>query len=401
MFSFVVSIVSILAGFLMIGFHIQQKTSTSSFSLAIFLMLYGLYGVSHYILMTTKDPITFVLFFNHFTPFYILTGTSVYLYVKKTINDETSIILKNKLFHLIPFIICVIDLSPYLFSSYVSKFQLANEIITNHSNFKKTPHLFFSDYWASIFRQLVNLGYFVAALILIYKPSNRTLSLYNNQKKVVYNWMKLLTISSVIFSTLMLLYLGSLRYDIFNDYIENTSDLYLHSTWIVHSSLIVTIFLYPSILYGIPVLKKENPLFDKLNTEHSGEEKKSIKTFKLEDEYLSKIDEIMKDYIKDAPYTKDKFSLSVLTSDTKIPMHHLNLYFKDYLNTSFNVWKNKLKIEFAVDLINSGILNQITIEALAMKSGFKSYSNFFTVFKDQMNVSPSDYIESLNRLAAQ
>ena len=144
-------------------------------------------------------------------------------------------------------------------------------------------------------------------------------------------------------------------------------------------------------------MNQTNPLFDNINTEIESEEKKTTKTFKLEEEYLEKIHKMMEAYIKDAPFTKDKFSLSVLTSDTKIPMHHLNLYFKDYLNTSFNVWKNKLKIEFAVNLINSGVLNQITIEALAMKSGFKSYSNFFTVFKDQMHVSPSEYIESLNR----
>lgn len=67
------------------------------------------------------------------------------------------------------------------------------------------------------------------------------------------------------------------------------------------------------------------------------------------------------------------------------------------MNTNFNAWKNKLKIEYAVALINSGELNQITIEALAMKSGFKSYSNFFTVFKAQLNIAPSEYIENLHQ----
>ena len=154
------------------------------------------------------------------------------------------------------------------------------------------------------------------------------------------------------------------------------------------------------ILYGIPQLNTSNPVYKKLDLNSNStlnsdkETKKVYKTFELEDAYLAQINVLVEKYIKTNPFVQDKFSLSVLTSETKIPTHHLNLYFKNYLNTSFNVWKNKLKIDYALGLIESGILNQITIEAIALKSGFKSYSNFFTVFKSQTGISPSDYIES-------
>ena len=134
---------------------------------------------------------------------------------------------------------------------------------------------------------------------------------------------------------------------------------------------------------------------DLIKDERIVEEKKQYKAFELEATYLDEINLLIEDYIKKQPFLLDKFSMSVLTTETKIPMHHLNLYFKNYLNTNFNTWKNKLKINYALTLIDSGILNQITIEAVALKSGFKSYSNFFTVFKNNTGISPSEYIDKL------
>jgi AraC-like DNA-binding protein len=45
-------------------------------------------------------------------------------------------------------------------------------------------------------------------------------------------------------------------------------------------------------------------------------------------------------------------------------------------------------------LINEGSLNNLTIEAIAIKSGFQSYSNFYNVFKEELGVTPSDYIKN-------
>lgn len=83
-----------------------------------------------------------------------------------------------------------------------------------------------------------------------------------------------------------------------------------------------------------------------------------------------------------------------------IPTHHLNLFFKEELKISFTDWKNKHKLKYVLKLINEGSLINLTIEAIAIKSGFSSYSNFYNIFKEEMKQSPSDYIQSLKNISS-
>jgi AraC-like DNA-binding protein len=398
MFSLAVSLMSVFVAILIFEFQLRNKAIHTSIFLTIFFITYGIYGISHYVMQESSSSTLYAIFFNNFTPLYILMGPSLYLYVKKTINDEPFILHKKDAIHLIGFIIVFFDLTPYIFRSFSFKIQLAESIINDPSNFKTIPHLFFSDYWASILRQSVNLFYLLMCTRLVFKPNLRKL-ISNKQKVIVSIWLKILAITMTLFFLFMLIYLLSLRFQFSYNNLEIASELFLKITWYTHGFIILIVFFFPSILYGIPQLNAANVNFNKYNERINKNEaivienKKIYKTFELDNNYLEEIHLIIETYIKSAPFVQDKFSLSVLTTETKIPTHHLNLYFKNYLNTSFNVWKNKLKIDYALNLINSGILNQITIEGVALKSGFKSYSNFFTTFKNQTGISPSDYIE--------
>lgn len=404
MLSLFVSVLSVFVAVLLFSFHILKKVSKPNIYLSIFFLVYGIYGISHYIMLESSNTFLYAFFFNNFTPLYVLIGPSIYLYVKKTINDESCVLCKDELLHLIPTLITIIDLSPYLFKSFEFKTQFANEILINSNNISLTPHLIFNDYLGSLYRQILNLAYLLLTIKLILFPK-KSIVISNKQEKIVMNWIKLLVVTVTSFFVFMLLYLISLKLKIGNNNSDNLSSIYLKITWIIHAILIVIIFSFPTILYGIPQLTPSNPFFknytdpidnsDLIKDERIVEEKKQYKAFELEATYLDEINLLIEDYIKKQPFLLDKFSMSVLTTETKIPMHHLNLYFKNYLNTNFNTWKNKLKINYALTLIDSGILNQITIEAVALKSGFKSYSNFFTVFKNNTGISPSEYIDKL------
>lgn len=402
MFSFVISIFSVFVAILIFSFQLSKKISAPCLFLSIFFIVFGLYGISHYIMQESVNSTLFAIFYNNFTPLYILIGPALYLYTKKTLNDDTCIFCKVEAIHLIPFLFVLIDLSPYIFRSFEFKIQFAKSIINNASNLKLTPHLFMSDYLGSILRQSINLIYLLFSLKLLFLP-NHTQITSAKQKNIVTIWLRILIIAMTFFFLFMLLYLISLRLDIGHEMLDMSSELFLKITWYIHGGLLFTLFFFPQVLYGMPQLNPSNPIYKKLisgsnNKNNSEKENKKVyKTFELEDAYLEQINLLVENYIKTQPFIQDKFSLSVLTTETKIPTHHLNLYFKNYLNTSFNIWKNKLKIDYAIELIDSGILNQITIEAIALKSGFKSYSNFFTVFKSQTGISPSDYIEKQSK----
>ena len=118
MLSLVVSIVSVLIAILIYGFQLGKKLSQPSIYLSIFFLVYGIYGISHYVMLESTDSILYAIFFNNFTPLYVLIGPALYLYVKKTLNDENCVFCKVELWHLIPFILVLVDLSPFVFKSF-------------------------------------------------------------------------------------------------------------------------------------------------------------------------------------------------------------------------------------------------------------------------------------------
>ena len=125
--------------------------------------------------------------------------------------------------------------------------------------------------------------------------------------------------------------------------------------------------------------------------------KKEYKAFTLDDTYLEYIDQSLRDYMTNCPYVNDKFGLSMVTGETKIPIHHLHIYFKEYLKVNFNAWKNEHKINYSKELIDKNMLSSMTTEAIAVNSGFKSYSNYFTVFKSHTGMTPTEYASSIKK----
>jgi AraC-like DNA-binding protein len=101
-------------------------------------------------------------------------------------------------------------------------------------------------------------------------------------------------------------------------------------------------------------------------------------------------------YIENKPYLNPEFNLTVMSTDTDIPVHHLSYFFNEYLNVNFNTWKNDLKIAYVIDLINNGSGEILTLDALAKQAGFGSRTSFFNSFKQKIGVTPSEYLNSID-----
>ena len=88
------------------------------------------------------------------------------------------------------------------------------------------------------------------------------------------------------------------------------------------------------------------------------------------------------------------FTADALSKQLKIPRRHLEFVFKYYCTYSVSDYSNLVKIKYAVTLINSGFLEDYTIESLGEKCLFKSRFTFSKNFKKFVGVSVSDYIIS-------
>ena len=114
-------------------------------------------------------------------------------------------------------------------------------------------------------------------------------------------------------------------------------------------------------------------------------------------DYVKKIETAVKDFIKNENYLDPEFKLSNIASISNLPPHHLTYYFNTILKLSFSDWRNKLRIEHAIQLLKEGQSNQITLEAISIKIGFSSQSTFIRAFKLQTGKTPSEYVKGLSR----
>jgi AraC-like DNA-binding protein len=112
-------------------------------------------------------------------------------------------------------------------------------------------------------------------------------------------------------------------------------------------------------------------------------------------DYVEKIKLAINDIIKNENYLEADFKLSNIASISGLPPHHLTYYFNTILNVTFSDWRNKLRIEYALQLLKDGQSNHLTLEAISTKIGFSSQSTFIRAFKLQTGKTPSEYIKSL------
>jgi len=96
------------------------SNSKSNYFFVVFLFSVNLYYLSHLFWVVLQDIPLSVIFVNHFTPVYFLTGPVLYFYVKSILEGGYRF-KKEHLLHLIPFLIQLIAISGYFFTPYSRK----------------------------------------------------------------------------------------------------------------------------------------------------------------------------------------------------------------------------------------------------------------------------------------
>jgi hypothetical protein len=109
------------------------KNSKSNYFFVVFLLSINLYYLSHMYWVVFQNIPLSVIFVNHFTPVYFLTGPALYYYVKSILEGGYHY-KKEHLLHLIPFLIQLIAISGYVFSPLEEKTELLKLLIEAPQN---------------------------------------------------------------------------------------------------------------------------------------------------------------------------------------------------------------------------------------------------------------------------
>ncbi len=112
-------------------------------------------------------------------------------------------------------------------------------------------------------------------------------------------------------------------------------------------------------------------------------------TRSLHDEILSRIIQILDN---DTEISSTDFSLSRLSEMVNSNTHYVSEVINEAYGKNFNTLLGELRVNKACRLLDDNInYRHLTLEAIAMESGFKSRGNFAVVFKKVTGLTPSSY----------
>ncbi|KUJ59115.1 hypothetical protein AR687_24850 [Flavobacteriaceae bacterium CRH] len=180
----------------------------------------------------------------------------------------------------------------------------------------------------------------------------------------------------------------------------------------------VSLLIFPELLYGIPSTAKtkkdnfieipeeiiliKNNIADNVMIAYKkdidSDQEKSEKDI---DPKFIELSESILAYIKESEiYLNPNFSMEELSRSMDVPKHHLYYCFNSVLNIKLTKIRAELRVEYAKKLIENGLLDSLTLDAVGNKAGFSSRSSFQSVFKEEVGCTPGEYLKVKSELIA-
>jgi AraC-like DNA-binding protein len=388
-------IVSLVLSLIMI-YH-NYETNKNTIYIGCFLIILSLFFITHYLLVNSDSVIGALITFNHFIPLFLLLGPLLYFYLRGVLNDEF-IFKKKDLIHFIPAIIYLTSISGYIFIPFDKKIEIIIALKTDINAYVKYQELinpFFSVTFNLFFRVIILLLYILYNVysLIRYSINKIKYSQVTNNEKWLYVFHILILIIALSYITYLIK--GSINRSFF---LEESSFNYLIPAIVSMMFINISLLVQPSILYGIPKIRQKVVYDEVLGNPLTESEEPEIDTPEnnIEVEYFIELTKRIEQYFMDhKPYVKTDFDLTDLTIALGVPLHHITICFRQYINMKFTDYKNKYRVLEAQHLLKSSVMDNFTIEAIGEQVGFQSKSNFFTSFKKITGQTPLEYKKGL------
>ena len=380
------TIISLLV--LMVMTYYNWSANKNIIFLSLYLALFTTYGLTHYWMTIDVEPRLAAIFFNHFTPLYLLVGPLLYFYVKGVLSDEL-VFKRTDFIHLIPGIIHLVAVAPYIFTvPFETKVEMLQSLIENPTLATKIRfNWMFTNEQNALIRLGLLLGYILATARLLLKHLNQ-----NNipisiklQRSVVLRWLIYLHISTLTLISLYIFFLFSFAKD--NSFIDTqlaTTIQTLLAVFLVINNL--SLLLFPELLFGIPILRRADSIDVVLDTPA---DRASIR-FK-DEAYFQDLGNRFMSYMEaEKPYLSKSFNLGQAAQNLEVPQHHLTLCIREVYDDNFSGVRNTFRVKHAYNLLKSGSHSLKTIDAISDESGFSSRTSFYKAFDREFGMSPGD-----------
>lgn len=411
-----ISLLSIFFAFLL-GYY-NWNINRKSIYLSGFIIVFAIYALIHYYLLMGDSVFWLAILYNNTAPILYLAGPLLYFYVKGTLSDRSKPQLKDW-FHLIPTAINLISVIPYLLTPFDYKLDLAQKLIDNALVARTITVGLYPNVINAVARPILLTIYCIACAVMIYQFSLKMKTndrIPKRQSHIILKWL-------VLFLAIIVTIAINFTYITYLFWGETNPDIPKLSTGVpimivgfCFLLIPLSLIFFPEILYGIPEVERNKKDYSitleatseasiELKNEFQNEPKTEESTLRKEEGHSNKeielkfveLSQSILDYIKESEiYLNPNFSMEELSRAMNVPKHHLYYCFNSVLKIKLTKIRAELRVEYAKKLIEKGLLDSLTIDAVASIAGFSSRSSFQSNFKDEVGISPGEYLKNIS-----
>jgi AraC-like DNA-binding protein len=369
-------------------FYYMRDLNKSNRLLAAYFFTTNFNVLYFYVMVFSNNPFWEAIFFSHFLPLTFLVSPLLFFYIKFSFRPSKFTWID--LLHYSPAILIFLFSIPYTTLSFEEKYKLAHNLI-NESSIYSPETVAFTFYLRAFYR----FGYTIFIFFYfrwILKKSKIEGGKDRQTNPSFRIWIYYLIGLQFLNAILPLGFMSTIpgfSFSAINEYLLAQKDSLFRITGILMFAQNFALFLFPKILFGNLTIIETKPV-----DTYVEQLKASINKKMNEPAVDQKITDLLETYLPEKTYLEKRFSLAKLSYDLNISERVLSNYFNAYLETSFSSWKNKLRIQQAVLLIEESQLKYVTIEGIGEMVGFQSRTNFIEVFKEHTGKSPSEYLKA-------
>ncbi|MBM3921040.1 MAG: helix-turn-helix transcriptional regulator [Sphingomonadales bacterium] len=387
------------------------RINRNSVFLSLLILFYSTYVITYYTTIVQQSRFWIAITYANPSPLWYLTGPCLYFYVRSNLEDQIRF-RKSDILHLIPFLICLIGMVPYLITSFDFKLSVADDIIRDiNSPRDHSPNWIIPFQTGLILRPSVMIVYCVLSIFSVLRfpdVKERFRAIPENQWRFSRNWMLLLSVVFILASISSLLI--SIQYNVTEKITVRQMNAGAISL-ILSISLLMTpvlLIVFPQILYGLPrninllnrrTEDKQIAMAPDVFSEQNIAARYAAGQAPDEDPFIELSHRMLKTMEEQKPYLNPEFSLYDLADLLDVPKHHLYYCFQNILHTKFTRLRTAYRIEYSKQLLANTDLRKITLDAVGQQSGFASNSGFYNTFKAEVGCSPGAYAEKHNSTA--
>lgn len=368
-------------------FHTSTYQTYSSKILGCVMSVYAI-SITGYLLVISELILAVPFLYKTFAPFNLLIPPLGYLYIRSVVQNERKIGW-NDFFHFIPFLIFVGSYTPFYLMPIQEKWTLVNAVVHNFSNNFKSQDGIISEggYYLARLIQAVLYVYFQWRLINN-AEKQATVRFAIPHKSSVIKWLKFFTFMPMV-TMLGIVAIYILVMTTSGNAQVGSTNWYSLVVSLSVFSFSVYLLLNPKLLYGIPF--SGNPEPQKISRKEDADSDAD-----LGDIYAKDI-KIIEEHINNEKIClTPNLSINLFSVMIGIPARDLSFIINNHYKLRFNDFINRHRIDYIVEKIEAGSLNQYTLESLSTEAGFLNKATFNSAFKKHIGSTPSEYIQ-LNR----